>query len=148
MFTPKLYRYCFAHSKTTFMYSGCTVKRLDADKERGNKMAFIEMIMIICLLAREFDRKLNTKELVRETVEIIKEFVALIMASFQMEVEEVPPKDEDLRGLAIVKMPEDILLNGKVQRVKPPTPEDERESYYPDMFSNQDSLGSFDDWPR
>ena len=39
----------------------------------------------------------------------------------------MPPKEEDMRGLGIA---EEILVGGRIERVRPPTPEEERESIY------------------
>ena len=138
LYTPKLYRYCFAHSKATFMYSGCKQKRLEADKERGNQIGFLEVILLLCLLGAELYKKKKAKEkdglLNKSNVELVREFIAAIMGAFDTKVEEVPPPDQDLRGLAI---PEDILIDGKIERVRPPTPESDVESLYPDMYSEQ-----------
>lgn len=111
-FTSKLYRSCYAYAKNTFMYTGNSVKKVEADKERQSQMNFIEVIVLLCLLANEFSKKANADEMqLKPTIDKIKEFFVIIMTAFQMKVEEVPPKDQDLRGLAI---PEDILVDGKI----------------------------------
>ena len=88
LFNPKLYRYCFAYSKATFMYSGCKSKRTEADKERANQIGFIEVILFLCLLANELYKKKKAKE--KETLgvkpltnlDIVKDFITMLMATF------------------------------------------------------------------
>jgi len=124
------------------MYTGNSVKKVDADKERQSQMNFVEVTVLLCLLANEFSKKVNADEMhLKPPVDKIKELFAIVMTAFHTKVEEVPPKDQDLRGLVI---PEDILVDGRIEKVRPPTPEDERESYYPDMFSCEHSDASND----
>ena len=82
---------CFVNAKNTFMYAGSSVKQLAADKERGSEMSFVEVVVLLCLLASEFEKRLNTERTFKETRDIIREFFEIIMAASQVKVEEVPP---------------------------------------------------------
>ena len=96
------------------MYTGKKQKYMEEDKEKANQVSFIEFMLLLCLLAYELNKnkgKERGPQIVKTTEETVEEFVINFMEENGMIVQEVPPLDKDLRGLAI---PEDILLGGIV----------------------------------
>lgn len=126
-FDMKLFKTCLTLAKSqTFTVCSGDVQSHDIETEMQNYLNFVEVLVLITLLASELRQILERmNENVLSESEILRTLIEILLSQLNLKPVDIPDEDEVIepRGLHIQK---ELLIDGKIEELKPQTPEVDR----------------------